>query len=149
MSMRRWDPFRDLLSIQSEINRLFGRTYGNDVGETAGRGDWAPSFDVYETPDKFTVLVELPGMTTDQVDITVEDGVLAISGERKFYDSVQEESFHRIERRFGAFQRKIVLPQQCDVNKVQATMNNGLLTIDVPKVETARPKRIEVTAAKG
>lgn len=108
-----------------------------------------PSFDVYETPDKFTVLVELPGMTTDQVDITVEDGVLAISGERKFYDSVQEESFHRIERRFGAFQRKMVLPQQCDVNKVQATMNNGLLTIDVPKVETARPKRIEVTAAKG
>lgn len=145
-AMRRWDPFRELVGIQNEMNRLFGQTFGGDVGDAESAGSWSPPMDVHETPERFTITLELPGMTTGDIDITVEDNVLSISGERKFYDEVNEDAFHRIERRFGRFQRRIVLPQQCDPEKVQASMDNGILTVEVPKAEQAKPRRIEVKA---
>ncbi len=148
MSMRRWDPFRDLNAIQHEINRLFGR-YGTESSDVGSRAAWSPELDIYETQDKFSVVLELPGMTTEDVDITVEDGVLTVSGERKFYNEVNEESFHRIERRFGSFARRITLPQQLDAGKISASMVEGILTIEVPKSEQAKPRRIEVKATKG
>lgn len=80
------------------------------------------------------------------MDITVEDSVLTLRGERKFYEGTAEEAFHRIERRFGPFQRRIALPQQCDVGKIDAAMESGVLTITVAKVKKAKPKRIEVKA---
>ena len=103
----RWDPFRDLLGIQTDMTRLFDRAYGGTGGSTQG---WVPPLDVAETGDAYRVIVELPGFGADQVDVTVSDGTLTIRGERKFYDDVAEESFHRVERRFGAFQRSISLP---------------------------------------
>ncbi|MGH2810192.1 MAG: Hsp20/alpha crystallin family protein, partial [Actinomycetota bacterium] len=110
MAIRRWDPFRDLMAIQNEMNRLFGRTYGENGGESE-LGTWAPALDVFEAGEKFTVVTELPGLTAGDVDISVEDGILSIKGERKFYDEVKEENFHRVERRFGSFVRRITLPQ--------------------------------------
>ncbi len=144
----RWDPFRDLMGIQNEMNRLFGRTYGSESGEFDARGAWAPAMDIYETPDRFAIVVELPGMNSGDVDITVEDGILSVSGERKFYSDVSEESFHRIERRYGSFQRRITLPQQADAGKIDASMSNGTLKIEVAKAEQAKPKRIEVKAVQ-
>jgi HSP20 family protein len=149
MALRRWDPFRDLLSIQNEMTRLFSRTFGTDVEEGGVRGTWAPEIDVFETPEKFTVILELPGMSTEDLDITVDDGVLTIAGERKFYSDVEEENFYRIERRHGAFQRRITLPQQCDVTKIDASMSDGLLKVEIPKTEAAKPRRIEVKTARG
>lgn len=149
MSLRRWDPFRDLMAIQSEMNRLFGRTYGSEDGDADIQGTWAPAVDVFQTDDRFTVVAELPGLTGGDVDITVEDGVLTLKGERKFYNEVSEESFHRVERRFGAFVRRIALPQHSDTSRVEASMKDGILRIEVPKAEQAKPKRIEVKAAAG
>lgn len=145
-AIRRWDPFRDLLSIQSEMNRLFGNTYGNLVDTSEGTGTWSPALDVYQGDNAFTVVAELPGMNHGDVDIHVEDNVLTIQGERKFYDEVTEDRFHRIERRYGQFQRRINLPQHSDTSKIEATMKDGLLTIRIPKSEQAMPKRIEVKA---
>jgi HSP20 family protein len=145
MAVRRWDPFRDLLTIQNEMNRLFGRTYGpGESAEAETQGTWVPALDVYETDDRYIITAELAGMTTEDVDIMVEDNVLTLRGDRKFYSGIPEESFHRIERRFGPFQRRIALPQGSDTAQIEATMSDGLLLIEVAKAVQAQPKRIEV-----
>ena len=154
MAVRRWDPFRDLLGIQNEMNRLFGRTYGPGEApkaetEAETQGSWVPPLDVYETQDRYLITAELGGMTTGDVDITVEDNVLTLRGERKFYRDVPEESFHRIERRFGPFQRRVALPQGSDTRHIEASMADGLLTIEVAKAAQAQPVRVEVKAGPG
>lgn len=145
MAVRRWDPFRDLLTIQNEMNRLFGHTYGPGASADAEtQGSWVPALDIYETDDRYIITAELAGMSTEDLDIEVEDNVLTLRGDRKFYDGVPEESFHRIERRFGPFQRRIALPQGSDHAHIEASMADGLLTIEVAKVIQTQPKRIEV-----
>lgn len=143
--MSRWDPFRDLLGIQTDMTRLLDRAYGGSSGGTPG---WTPPLDVAETGDAYRVVVELPGFGPDQVDVTVSDGTLTIKGERKFYDDVAEESFHRVERRFGAFQRSISLPSQVQADRIAATFDNGVLTIEVPKAEAVKPRRIQIQAGR-
>jgi HSP20 family protein len=145
MALSRWDPFRDLMGIQNELNRLFGRTYAG--GETAGMaGAWMPALDIYETKDKFVVTVELPGLDPADVDVSVEDSTLTISGERKFYQEVDEDSFHRVERRYGAFARSLALPQTANAERIEASFDRGVLTIEVPKAEEAKPKKISIKA---
>lgn len=144
-SITRRDPFRDLLNLQGEMTRLFGRAYGSDEAEGA-RTSWAPPIDIYETADAYRVVAELPGFNPDEVDVTVNEGTLTIKGERKFYNEVNEESFHRIERRFGAFQRLVSLPQQVQAEKVEASFDKGVLTVSIPKAEQAKPRRIEIKA---
>jgi HSP20 family protein len=145
MAITRWDPFRDLMSIQNEMNRLFGRTYGGDVGESS-RGAWTPALDVHETQDKFVITMELPGVSPDDVDISVEDSTLVVRGERKFYSEHDEESFLRIERRFGEFTRSLTLPSTADAESIQASFDQGVLTIEVPKKEEAKPRKISIKA---
>ncbi|HZA27063.1 MAG TPA: Hsp20/alpha crystallin family protein [Actinomycetota bacterium] len=145
MAITRWDPFRDLMSIQNEMNRLFGRTYGGDVGETS-RGAWTPSLDVYETQEKFVITMELPGVSPDDVDISVEDSTLVVRGERKFYREQDQDSFLRIERRFGEFTRSLTLPSTADAEGIQASFDQGVLMIEVPKREEARPRKITIKA---
>lgn len=145
MAMTRWDPFRDLMSIQNEMNRLFGRTYGGDVGESP-RGAWTPALDVHETHDRFVITMELPGVSPDDVDISVEDSTLVVRGERKFYSEHDEESFLRIERRFGEFTRSLTLPSTADAEGIQAAFDQGVLTIEVPKKEEAKPRKISIKA---
>jgi len=143
----RWDPFRDLVSIQDELNRLFGRTFaGVESTRPAAAGAWMPSMDVYETEDKIVATVELPGIDPKDVEVAVEDSTLTVSGSREFSAEVQEESFHRIERRYGSFSRAITLPQTADTEKVEAAFDKGVLTVEVPKVEKAKPKRIQIKA---
>ena len=143
MAITKWDPFRDLLGLQNEMTRLFGRAYGEDV---EGARSWAPPIDIYETQDAYRVVAELPGFNPDEVDVTVNDGTLTIKGERKFYNEVTEESFHRVERRFGAFQRLVSLPAQVQADKVEASFDKGVLTVSIPKAEQAKPRRIEIKA---
>lgn len=145
MAITRWDPFRDLMSIQNEMNRLFGRTYGGDVGEST-RGAWTPALDVFETQEKFVITMELPGVSPADVDISVEDSTLMVRGERKFYSEQQEESFLRIERRFGEFTRSLTLPSTADAESIQASFDQGVLTIEVPKREEAKPRKISIKA---
>ncbi len=144
----RWDPFRDLVSIQDELNRLFGRTFsGFEPLRPAAAGAWMPSMDVYETDDKVVANVELPGIDPADVEVSVEDSTLTISGKREFSSEIDEESYHRIERRYGAFSRSITLPQTVDTDKVEARFDKGVLTVEVGKTEKAKPKKIAVKAS--
>jgi HSP20 family protein len=143
VAVSRWDPFRDLMSIQNELNRLFGRTYaGSEAG--SGSGAWVPPMDIYETKDRYVVNVELPGVAPDAVDISVDDSTLTVKGERGFYEEVPEEAFHRVERRFGPFARSLTLPPTADSDRVQASFDQGVLRIEIPKAEATKPKKIEI-----
>jgi HSP20 family protein len=146
VAVSRWDPFRDLMSIQNELNRLFGRTYAGESGGTSTGAAWMPPLDVYETQDRFVVKVELAGVDPESVDVSVEDSTLTIRGERSFYEEVSEESFHRVERRFGTFARSLSLPPMTDPDRIEASFDKGVLTIEVPKVEAAKPKKITIKA---
>ena len=145
MAMSRWDPFRDLMSIQNELNRLFGRTYAG-TGAGTSTGAWVPSLDIFETKDMYVVNVDLAGVSPESVDVSVEDSTLTIQGERDFYKDVPEESFHRVERRYGPFARSLSLPPTASADGIQASFDSGVLTIEVPKAEHAKPKKITVKA---
>jgi HSP20 family protein len=147
--LERWDPFGDLMSIQNELNRLFGRTYGGgEAGSTGSTGSWVPPLDVYESGDRYVVSVELPGIEPGDVDVSVEDSTMTIKGQRDFfYKDATDESFRRIERRYGQFTRTITLPSTADVEKVDAKFDKGVLTIEVPKREEAKPRKITVKAS--
>ena len=149
-TMTRWDPFQDLRSAQDEMAQmspmlahalgLQGQPQGSDRATA-----WAPALDISERKDAYLVTVELPGVEADDLDITMEDGLLTIQGERQFTsESSSEQQFHRIERRYGAFRRSITLPAQVQAEQIQASFDNGVLQIVVPKMEEAKPKRIQV-----
>lgn len=139
---RRWDPLQDLFQVGNELSRLIGSA------ESSVKGVWSPTADIVEGPDQFQIVVELPGMKTDEVNITVEDDVLTLSGERTFNEATGEETYRRVERQYGPFGRRIALPPKCDTSRIEASMDNGLLIITVPKAEQAKPHRIEVKAAQ-
>jgi HSP20 family protein len=152
----RWDPFRDLVSIQDELNRLFGRTYGGtdparygttELTRAGATGSWVPPLDVFETSDKLVVTVELPGIEPKAVEVSVEDSTLTVSGSREFQSETEEQNYHRIERRYGAFSRSLRLPRTADAEKVDARFDKGVLTIEIPKREEAKPRRIEIKAS--
>ena len=129
MTIVRWDPFRDF-------------------GFTAPNNAWMPPVDIYQTGDHELVLkAELPDMTREDIDITVENFVLTIKGEKKFAGEVKEEQFHHVERRYGTFSRSFSLPQTVDPNKVAAEYKNGVLTVRLPLREEAKPRQIKVDVA--
>jgi HSP20 family protein len=150
MSVTRWDPFGDLLSLQDEMNQLFGRVFRQQPGlDRGGQRLWAPALDIAERPDAYLVTVEVPGVRPEDLDITLEGGVLTVQGERRFQDESQDQQWHRVERRYGAFRRSVTLPSQAQADKIEASFEDGLLHITVPKTEAAMPKRIEVRAEGG
>ncbi len=141
----RWDPFNDLVSIQDELNRLFGRTFtGTWPVHRSVRGSWMPALDVFETEDRVVAKMDLPGIDPNDVEVSVEDSTLTVSGKRELSSEVKEDDYHRIERRFGSFTRSIVLPQTADAEKVEAAFDKGVLTIEVGKTQKAKPKKIQV-----
>jgi HSP20 family protein len=147
MAIVRWDPFTDLMNLQGEVNRLFRRSFFRGaepsvVVETAAT--WAPAIDLYESDGKLTVEAELPGLDAKDIEISLEDDILSVKGERKFSDEVKEENYHRIERAYGYFERNIPLPRKVDEDKVVATVTDGVLHIEMPKVEEAKPKQIPI-----
>lgn len=139
-------PSRDLSNLHDEVERMFRQAFGeSDRPSTAGA--WSPLLDVEEDTDQFTLHVELPGVEPDAVDVSLEENVLTVTGERNFYDQRDTEGFRRIERRFGRFHRAVRLPDRVDGDKVVARYANGLLTITVPKAEETKPRRIAVTGS--
>src|ERR671919_2328532 len=148
--MTRWDPFQDLRSAQDEMAQMspmLAHALGLHAQQGSGRATsmaWAPVLDISERKDAYLVTVELPGVEADDLQITLEDGLLTIQGERQFTQESSEQQFHRIERRYGAFRRSITLPAQVQAEQIEATFDNGVLQIVVPKAEEAKPKRIQV-----
>ena len=137
-------PRRDLSSLQSEVERAFSRAFGQGEAQPSSAGAWSPALDVEENEDAFTIHVELTGVSPDDTEITLEENVLTIAGERRFYDEKDTDGFRRIERAFGRFHRAVRLPDRVNASGVEATAKDGLLTIHVPKAEEAKPRRIEV-----
>ena len=149
MVVTRWDPFRELASLQNRVNSLFqvyGRT-GQDELTTAG--SFVPPVDVYEDEHKVTLKLEIPGINQDDVDIRLENNTLIVRGERKFDKEEKEENFHRIERRYGSFVRSFTLPNTLDPNSVTANYENGVLKIELAKRAEAKPKQIKVNIGSG
>ena len=150
-TMTRWDPFQDLRSAQDEMAQmspmlahalgLHGQQQGSGRATTTA---WAPALDISERKDAYLITVELPGVELDDVQITMEGSLLTIQGERHVAQDSSEQQFHRIERRYGAFRRSITLPALVIADAVEATAEDGVLQILVPKVEEATPKRIQV-----
>jgi HSP20 family protein len=151
MLRTRWDPFGDLRSAQEEraqdqLDRLFAHALGLDTQQASGRSSaWAPALDISERTDAYLVTVELPGVKLDDLEITLEDGLLTIQGERQVTSESSKEQFHRVERSSGAFRRSITLPAHVMADAVEASMEDGVLRILVPKADEAKPTRIQVT----
>jgi HSP20 family protein len=151
MLRTQWYPFQDLRSAQEEraqdqMDRLFAHALGlHGQWQGASTRAWAPALDIAERKDAYLVTVELPGVKLDDLEITLEDGLLTIQGERHFAHDSSEEQVHRAERSSGAFRRSITLPAHVEADEVNASMEDGVLRILVPKAEEAKPKRIQVT----
>lgn len=141
-SMSRWNPTPSV--TREPFYRLFETLFNQDQGEDLGTRTWAPPVDVCETEEAYVVKAELPGMSRDDLDITLENNVLRLSGERKFDRDEKKENYHRIERSYGAFSRAFALPTQVDAERVQAAFQDGVLTITVPKAAQARPRKINI-----
>ena len=148
MAIVRWnDPFREFAQLQERINRVFNDTYRSDEGLMTS-GTWVPPVDIYQNGDHEVVIkAELPDMSREDIDITVDNGTLTITGEKKFAGDVKEEQFHRVERRYGRFSRSFSLPQTLDTTKVGAEYRNGVLTVRLPLREEAKPRQIKVEVA--
>jgi HSP20 family protein len=147
-TMMRWDPFQDLRSAQDEMAQM-SPMLAHALGLHTQQGSatataWAPALDISERKDAYLVSVELPGLKPEDLDITMEDGLLTIQGERQFTHDSSEQQFHRVERRYGAFRRSITLPAHVTAEGIQASFEDGVLQILVPKMEEAKPKRIQV-----
>lgn len=144
--MSRWTG-RELAGLQDEVGRMFSQVFGSSDAPVTSAGAWSPALDVEETDAEFILHVELPGMSPDDVEIAIEESVLTITGERRFYDDRSEEGFRRVERRYGRFHRAVRLPDRVKPDEIDASYRDGLVTITVPKAPEARPRRIKVTHA--
>ncbi len=148
MNVIRWDPYRDLSSFADRFNRALGTAAGRERDEELNLGTWVPPVDISEDKDRITLTAELPGFREDQVEVQMEGGVLTIRGERKFEDEKEGRNFHRLERSYGHFVRSFTLPNNVDRENIRASFNNGLLEIELPKSEEARPRQIKVSSGQ-
>lgn len=147
MAIVKVDPFREIAAMQDRMNRLFGNVYLRDE-DTGFRGSWMPAVDIFETDTHDLVLkAELPGMTREDIEVTVENSTLVLKGEKKFDQEVKEENYRRIERTYGSFHRSFSLPNTVDASKVSAEYKNGVLTVKLPFREEAKPRSINVEVA--
>lgn len=147
MAIVRWDPFREVAQLQDRLNRVIGETYGRNGADDGfmTTGEWVPPVDIYADGDQELVLkAELPEMTLDDIDVTVDHGALTIKGEKKFAKELTHDQFHRIERRYGTFSRSFSLPQTVDPHKVAAEYKQGVLTVRLPLRDEAKPRQIKV-----
>ena len=143
MALVRWDPIRELDSLQGDMNRLFDRFFeGRTANGTSRR--WIPAMDLVETEDHLVLRGDLPGLTEDDIDIEIKDNVLTVSGERKAESEEKSEGYFRVERSFGSFSRSLTLPQGVEANKVEAHFDKGVLEVRIPKPAEAKPTRVQI-----
>jgi HSP20 family protein len=145
MTILRYDPFRDLRTLQEEVNRLFSSNLDPSFGEEGiGRGAWNPNVDIYQNKDQIVLEAELPGMNREDFELTMEKNVLTLRGERRFEKKDETDNYHRVERSYGSFSRSFTLPQQVSGAGAAAEYRNGVLRVTLPKREEVKARRIEV-----
>jgi HSP20 family protein len=145
----RWEPLRELGSLQTEMNRLFNTAFDGPAAGNGGSRRWTPAMDLVETEDHFVLRADLPGMSESDVSIELEDNVLTVSGERKAEHEEKREGFYRVERSFGTFSRSLTLPKGIDPEGVAAQFANGVLEVRVPKPEQRKPRKIAISGRNG
>jgi HSP20 family protein len=148
MALVRWEPVRELTSLQTEMNRLFNTFFDTPASSGPGNGGalrrWLPPMDLVETEDHFVLRADLPGLSEDDVSIELEDSVLTVAGERKAEHEDKKEGFYRMERSFGQFRRSLTLPEGVDADGIKASFDKGVLEVRIPKPEERKPRRVAI-----
>jgi HSP20 family protein len=146
-ALRRWDPWREFTRMQEDLSNMFERTFGPERRERMTLAHWLPDVDIYEKENKLYIRMDLPEIKPEDVDISIVDNTLKVRGERKQTEEVKEENYYRMERRYGSFERMIELPVRVKTEDVEATYENGVLRIELPKAEETKAKEIKIKAA--
>jgi HSP20 family protein len=150
MTLIRWEPTRELSSLQSDVNRLFNAFFDVPAG---GNGTsvrrWVPAMDLAETDDHFVLRADLPGLAEEDVSIELEDNVLTVSGERKTEHQDRKEGYVRVERSFGTFSRSLTLPEGVEPDAIEASFDNGVLEVRIPQPEERKPRKVAISVGRG
>lgn len=144
MAIVKYNPIRDLRTMQEQMNRLLDMAWNREIGEDLREGIWQPPVDIYEDEHSVIIKAEVPGIDQKEIEVRIEDNTLTLRGERKHNREVKKENYHRVERYYGQFQRSFSLPVSIDQEHVKAVCDKGILTITLPKREDTRPKQINV-----
>lgn len=146
MALVRWDPFRNLATLQGRINRLFEDAFPSHPSneDELSSGDWKPLADIYDKGDAVLIHVELPGVKKEDVSIEVQDSILTLKGKRLSEKEFEKEKYYRRERSFGSFQRSFTLPPVTNPDKIKAKFKEGVLEIEIPKPEESNPRQVSI-----
>jgi HSP20 family protein len=144
MALVRWEPVRELSSLQGEMNRLFSTFFDTPQHGGGVLRRWIPPMDLVETEDHFVLRADLPGLAEEDIKIELEDNVLTVSGERKAESEEREEGFYRVERSFGSFSRTLTLPEGVDADAITASFDKGVLEVKIAKPEERKPRRVTI-----
>ena len=146
MTIVRWDPLRNVATLQDRINRMFNEAFAGstDFEDEVGMSAWRPAVDIFDIDNTIVIKAELPGIKKDDISIDVKGNVLIIKGERFFDKKIKEENYYRKERSFGKFQRSFTLPEVVNPEAIKANFKNGVLEIEIPKPEEKKPKQINI-----
>jgi HSP20 family protein len=148
MTIVKYDPFRDIRGLQDEVNRLFTSSIPRSSNqEEIVRGAWTPNVDIFEGKEEIALEAELPGLKIEEVDLSIENNVVTIRGERKFEKRDETDNYHRVERSFGTFTRSFTLPRNVVCDGASANFENGILRVTLPKKEAAKARKIEIKGA--
>ena len=146
MTLVRWDPFRNVSSLQDRINRMFEDFFprSRELDEEIGVCAWQPAVDIYETDEGLVIQAELPGVKKEDVSVELKDNILTLKGERKVDNEIDEQRYFRKERCFGTFHRSFTLRESVQADKIKARFKEGILEVEIPKAEAERPRQITV-----
>ena len=144
MAATRWDPFRELLTLQERLDKMYRDMERTRKEEDFVSSEWRPPVDIFESGDIFVLKLEIPEVDKDSIDIKINDDELTIRGERKLESGIDPESYHRMERGYGVFTRSFSLTKTIDASKIKAAVKDGILRIELPKKEEVKPKQIKI-----
>jgi len=147
-TLTRWEPINDITNLSQRMDRVFEELMGRSLRRLADedrlRGSWSPAVNILEKKDAIVITADLPGLKAEEVEITVDNGVLTIRGERRLEEAADGETYHRVERVYGMFERTFTLPNSVDVNRIDAKFRNGEMVITLPKREESKPRAVKV-----
>lgn len=148
-TITRWDPFRNISTLQEQVNRLFEDSFFRGRADESSLAAWTPAVDIYEDGNQMVIKADLPDVHEKDIEVRLENNLLTIRGDRKFEKKVSEENYLRVERAYGSFSRSFSLPSTVDAERINAEHRNGVLTITLPKREESKPRQIKVGAGNG
>src|SRR6476469_4687371 len=144
MAIVRWDPSREIDSLQQEMNRLFGTYFDSPRGGGSARRQWIPAMDLVETKDEYVLRADLPGVSESDVNVELEQNVLTVSGARQTEQEEKSEGYYRVERATGSFSRSLTLPEGVAADRIQASFDRGVLEVRVGKPEQRKPQKVQI-----